>query len=332
MRRRKRAPSRVVARSLRCLLFACPAVQRERDAAVAAAALREAELRALEEDAKKQAREFAKKTRATFGKSCRTAGLDGLHIDYLRASLTPDQLQPMVDAFAADDQSEVAKSIFATHLAALLAVEQAAADARAQVAAAAAAAKELRDLEANWTPEEHAMLAKAVAKHPHGTPLRWHKVAELVNSIAVRQRELADVVARALDLEAQQEARRRDDAQRYQSTTKTSGGESASPVASASPAASSSPPPAAASHSSAPSPVSPVVGSPVDPFAFGSSSGPFSLHEQQLFEFALRSIPKSDPARWEQIAGIVGTKTREQCEARFKLIVAHLKAEKQRRQ
>lgn len=157
-------------------------MQRERDEAVAAAALRETELRAAEEEAKKQVRENAKKIRAAFGKSCRTAGMDAVHTDYLRASLTPEQLQPMVDAFAADEQSAEAKAIFATHLAALLAVEQAAADARAQVVAAAAAAKELRDLEANWSQEEHAMLAKAVAKHPHGTPLRWHKVRSAANN------------------------------------------------------------------------------------------------------------------------------------------------------
>ena len=148
-------------------------------AEAAAQADRELAQRAADEESKKAAREQQKRLRAAFGKACRSAGLDELHTDYLRAALTTEQLQPMLDAFATDARSPQAKAIFASHLSVLLAVEAAAAEVKAQAqAAAAAAAQAKKDAAASlvWSEAEHAALAKGMAKYTHGVALRWHKV------------------------------------------------------------------------------------------------------------------------------------------------------------
>lgn len=131
---------------------------------------------AAEQEERRLAREGAKRVRATFGKLCKASGLAEADVDALRASLTIEQMQPIIEGFTAEEQSAQAKELFSTHLAALRAVEQAAARARDEAAAAAAAAKKQREAAAVWTEEEEAMLAKAIKLHAPGSGLRWHKV------------------------------------------------------------------------------------------------------------------------------------------------------------
>lgn len=153
--------------------------QRERDAAAAAVAQSAAAALAAEQEERRLAREGAKRVRATFGKLCKASGLAEADVDALRASLTIEQMQPIIEGFTAEEQSAQAKELFSTHLAALRAVEQAAAHARDEAAAAAAAAKKQREAAAVWTEEEEAMLAKAIKLHAPGSGLRWHKVRNL---------------------------------------------------------------------------------------------------------------------------------------------------------
>lgn len=156
--------------------FSLVDAQRERDAAAAAVAQSAAAALAAEQEERRLARESAKRVRATFGKLCKASGLADADVDALRASLTIEQMQPIIEGFTAEEQSAQAKELFSTHLAALRAVEQAAARARDEAAAAAAAAKKQREAAAVWTEEEEAMLAKAIKLHAPGSGLRWHKV------------------------------------------------------------------------------------------------------------------------------------------------------------
>lgn len=54
----------------------------------------------------------------------------------------------------------------------------------------------------------------------------------------------------------------------------------------------------------------------------------WTAKEQQLLEAALKSVPSSDPERWDKISQVVATRSKKQCIARFKEIAAAVKAKK----
>jgi hypothetical protein len=55
------------------------------------------------------------------------------------------------------------------------------------------------------------------------------------------------------------------------------------------------------------------------------------VSEQQRLEFGMQTVPKNDPERWTRIADIVGTRSKEECVARVKQIVAHIKAQQKQK-
>ena len=58
------------------------------------------------------------------------------------------------------------------------------------------------------------------------------------------------------------------------------------------------------------------------------SAAPLAAQQQLALEQALEQFPASDGKRWEKIANAVPGKTKGECVARFKQIVAALKAKK----
>ena len=59
-----------------------------------------------------------------------------------------------------------------------------------------------------------------------------------------------------------------------------------------------------------------------------AAAGEWSAAQQSALEQALKQFPASDGERWEKIANAVPGKTKGECVARFKQIVAALKAKK----
>ena len=62
--------------------------------------------------------------------------------------------------------------------------------------------------------------------------------------------------------------------------------------------------------------------------AAAAAAGEWSAAQQSALEQALKQFPASDGERWEKIANAVPGKTKGECVARFKQIVAALKAKK----
>jgi len=60
----------------------------------------------------------------------------------------------------------------------------------------------------------------------------------------------------------------------------------------------------------------------------GALGDEWSADEQRRLEQALRSVPASDPERWQLIADLVGSKTRKQCIERFKRVASWVKERK----
>ena len=273
---------------------------------------REKESKAREDENKKMLKEIMKKTRAAFGKACKAAGLDDTKTDELRANLELEQLQEIVEAFAADAKSAAGIELFNAYVAHAADAETArkAMSADQQTAAKAAAKKleEERDAASAkpWTHDEEAMLTKAVGKFPGGTVLRWEKITDMVNTVT--SRHIKDVIRRAKLMETGQlGATHIDDGTAYQLyLAKMAGKKDVAPAAAGASASA-----AAASSSSA-----------------EAAAVPFTVDEQAKFEKALKSVSKDAADRWDQIAAQVKTKTKAQCMARYKEIAAKVKGGK----
>lgn len=267
---------------------------------------REKEQKIRDDENKKVLKEVMKKVRAAFGKSCKAAGLEDGKVDELRASLELEQLQEIVEAFAADAKSAVGLELFNAYVTQAAEAAAAAKSMSAeQLAASKLAAKKLEEEQEAasakpWTHEEESQLVKAVGKFPGGTVLRWEKITDMVN--AVTQRSMKDVIKKSKMMETSALGTQHvDDSTAYQLYLAKMMGKKAGDVA------------ASSSSSSAPAPT-PAANSDV-----------FTADEQAKFEAALKSVSKDAPTRWDQIAAKVGTKTKAQCMARYKSIAEQVK-------
>lgn len=59
--------------------------------------------------------------------------------------------------------------------------------------------------------------------------------------------------------------------------------------------------------------------------ASSSTTPTWTAADQTAFEHALKTVPKDAADRWDQIAAHVKTKTKAQCQQRFKEIAAEVK-------
>jgi hypothetical protein len=172
------------------------------------------------------------------------------------------------------------------------------------------------------------------------------QISELIATVSRIPRELTDVVARAraldnaLLMQHQRNAQPQQNSgsgdadegkqqqQRNGSTQAQNEQSSSRPVVAVPTEAA-----AAAAAEASRSPVSPAaaVSASVGP-ASSPAALTFSASEQQRLELGLQTVPRTAPDRWDQIAAIVGTRTKAQCIARFKQVVAHLQAQRQQQQ
>lgn len=164
----------------------------------------------------------------------------------------------------------------------------------------------------NWSEEEQQLLVKAVSLFPAGTVRRWETVASFVNSHSsgegskVKDAKMVISKVKALQrLEAlaaeQKESLNKKAYSRFeqQHQVKEKGR-------------------ALAEQPQA------------TPSKRYDAPKPWTAEEQKLLEQALRQHPASLGAqRWNNIAEMVGTRSKEECVARFKELVARVKAKKQ---
>eukprot|EP00051_Salpingoeca_urceolata_P003748 m.60335 g.60335 ORF g.60335 m.60335 type:complete len:137 (+) comp13079_c0_seq4:1462-1872(+) len=67
---------------------------------------------------------------------------------------------------------------------------------------------------------------------------------------------------------------------------------------------------------------------PVAVTASAASPEAFTQEQQRALEDALRAVPSSDSERWDKIAQLVKGKSKADCIARYKAIVAKLKSKR----
>jgi DnaJ family protein C protein 2 len=160
--------------------------------------------------------------------------------------------------------------------------------------------------ENGWTDEQISLLIKAANVFPAGTSRRWAQVTSYINDHhrdGVPKTE-KEVIKQAKAQAAQVTAPI--DASKTQGQKETAIDSVGAPVASSN------------STTTTAAPTSNGSGIPLDDW---------STDEQMKFENALKTIPGSDPKRWEKIAEATG-KTKKECIQRYKKIVEMLKARK----
>eukprot|EP00967_Tisochrysis_lutea_P132727 scaffold232114_cov27-Tisochrysis_lutea.AAC.2 len=181
-----------------------------------------------------------------------------------------------------------------------------------------------------WTKDELALLAKGSNKFPGGVADRWGKIAEFINHFASpsHARTADEVVTKTRDL--RKELEKKAAAQRAMSN----------PAAATSKAAVMAPPhkPAAAPATTTSTGGGVSAGGAADSSAKASSgvgatqgasgSTSWTPEQQKALEQALARFPASVEDRWDRIEAAVPGKTRAECVARYKQIVAALKAKK----
>ena len=169
-----------------------------------------------------------------------------------------------------------------------------------------------------WPAHEVSALARAMAKHPGGTPNRWERITAVVNAVndatrTGRQRTVKEVLARVKVDEARA-AMRGSDERPYDASLQHA---------------------KKAANGAAPASTESVVPARTEADAVAGKDGgkekkpdEWSGTEQGALEAALRSVSRDADDRWEQIAAVVVTKTKRQCIARFKQIRAEITASK----
>lgn len=189
-----------------------------------------------------------------------------------------------------------------------------------------AAEEEERRLAVPWSDEEKGLLQKAVKKFPPGTPVRWKKCADFVGgthtekAVIAMARELGSKVG-GENSYAQDGAAFEKAMKQRQDSLSNKAAQAASVDASAKKAASGKRMP---STESIPKKEDKKEEKPPAPTIVSE----WTPEQQKLLEAGLKTYPASDKERWVKIAGDVPGKTKKECVARYKEIVAALKAKK----
>uniref|UniRef100_A0A914XXM4 DnaJ homolog subfamily C member 2 n=1 Tax=Panagrolaimus superbus TaxID=310955 RepID=A0A914XXM4_9BILA len=162
--------------------------------------------------------------------------------------------------------------------------------------------------ESGWTDEQISLLVKAANIFPAGTSRRWAQVTSYINDhhrdgVPKTEKE----VIKQAKLQAAQVVAPVD-ASKTQGQKETTFNSNGAPVTSSNSTTNATVAPASSNGTSI----------PLDDW---------NTDEQMNFENALKTIPASDPKRWEKIGEATG-KTKKECIQRYKKIVEMLKARK----
>jgi DnaJ family protein C protein 2 len=161
--------------------------------------------------------------------------------------------------------------------------------------------------ESGWTDEQISLLVKAANIFPAGTSRRWAQVTSYINDhhrdgLPKTEKEvIKQAKVQAAQVIAPVDASK---TQGQKQSNISSNGEA-----------------------------TPLYDSPLAPSATTTTNNSsnelddWSVEEQMNFENALKTIPGSDPRRWEKIGEATG-KTKKECIQRYKKIVEMLKARK----
>jgi len=170
-----------------------------------------------------------------------------------------------------------------------------------------------------------AILVKAVKIYPPGTINRWATIAQYLNdhSTVCQAYEAKDIISKVKQLQSKEGDELRNKVNKsafetFESSQKLrvsevthTGGLSQrenvnSVLKEAMPAAEAA---------------------PAEPAPEKKKKEAWSPEEQKLLEGALKSVPQS-PERWDKIAEVVGTRSKKECQKRYKELVALIKAKK----
>ncbi|XP_059489975.1 dnaJ homolog subfamily C member 2 [Neocloeon triangulifer] len=159
-----------------------------------------------------------------------------------------------------------------------------------------------------WTPDDLALLIKAVNLFPAGTNQRWDVVAQFINqhSSSGQERTAKDVLSKTKGLQSSDYSSIKDAANKkaYQDFER--------------------------SQKTVPSVVSDEQASQrFDSVSEQQGMGaPWTAEEQKLLEQALRTYNSATPDRWDKIAECVPSRSKKDCQRRFKELAEIVKAKK----
>jgi DnaJ family protein C protein 2 len=222
-------------------------------------------------------------------------------LESLCDSLSVEQLQSLNERMSGGSVEE-GQAAVEEALSAMRQREEAelAAQARVSQGGGAQGAEGVRDMtDKEWSREQVQLLVKAVTLHPAGTSKRWEVIATFINSHSAEgsktktPKQVINKVKALKKLESSQ--RESENSQAFQSFQQK--------------------------HSSRAT----IEAAPTERY----DKVLWTTDEQKLLENALRTYAASVPDRWDKIAAMVGTRSKTECVARCKELVARVKAKKQ---
>jgi len=298
------------------------AMEKEKEDSAAAKKAREAE--------KKQAQKERKRLRGLCGEAAEASAETANSVEFLCSAFDLIQLKELCGKIDGADASSVVSTI-AEAAGALEKVQEAERQKLAQEQEAIrrveqeAALEEERRNAVPWSDEEKGLLCKAVKKFPPGCPARWKKCTDFVGGNHSEKAVIA--MARDLGTKVGGEHSYAQDGAAFEKAMQQRQGSLTNKAAEASEAEAARK--AAAQGKRLPSTESiPKKEEKKQEKIAAPVISEWTPEQQKLLEVGLKTYPASDKERWVKIAGDVPGKSKKECVARYKEIVAALKAKK----
>jgi len=195
---------------------------------------------------------------------------------------------------------------------------------------AARAAEELAN-KVEWTEEEMLMLQKAVKKFPPGTPKRWLRCAEFIGGKHTEKSVIAQAKNLAANPSSLNDGKAFERAMKHRNDTLSNKAVEAAQAKAAEVQAktkAAAQPPAGKRAVVTESVSKPKEGAEKTEPTSAEPVVEWTPEQQKLLEAGLKKYPAADKERWVKIAGDIPGKSKKDCVARYKEIVALLKKKK----